>query len=273
MIVLGKKKKVAKYIVIALGLLLAYTFVEPHWIKKKTISIVSSEVPVHFQNTKIVFVSDIHHGPFLSLRRVKKVVGRVNSLEPDIILLGGDYVHRDSKYIEPCFRELKKLKAPFGVYGVLGNHDHWEDPKLTRQCMAEAGIHLIDNRSYWVEKDGERIKIGGVGDYYHDIQDLEPMISGATNEDFVILVTHNPDYVEKIRTNKVDLVFAGHTHGGQVTFFGLWAPLVPSKYGQKFRTGLISIADMKVIVSNGIGTITPPVRFFARPQIIVVVLK
>ena len=110
-----------------------------------------------------------------------------------------------------------------------------------------------------------------MGDYYYDIQDLEPTIAGTTKEDFVILVTHNPDYVEEISTNKVDLVFAGHTHGGQVTFFGLWAPLIPSQYGQKYRTGLLSVGEMRVIVTNGIGTITPPVRFFARPQIVVAV--
>lgn len=188
--------RVLKYIVIIAALLLAYTFIEPYWLKTKTYTIASPEVPACFQKTKIVFLSDIHHGPFFSVKRLRKLVEKVNRLEPDIILLGGDYVHRDPKYIAPCFRELSRLKAPLGVYGVLGNHDHWED-----------------------------------------------------------------------------LVFAGHTHGGQVTFFGLWAPLVPSQYGQKYRTGLISVGDIRVIVTNGIGTITPPVRFFARPQIIVAVLE
>ena len=194
---MGKKKCVVKYIVIALVLLLAYTFVEPHLITKKSIDIISPEIPIHFHNTRIVFVSDIHYGPFFSLKRVKKVLGKINSLNPDIVLLGGDYVHRDSKYIEPCFKELEELRATLGVYGVLGNHDHWEDPKLTRQCMAGAGILTIGNRSYWIEKGEEKIKVGGVGDYYQDTQDLEPTISDVTNGDFVILVTHNPDYVEK----------------------------------------------------------------------------
>jgi predicted MPP superfamily phosphohydrolase len=263
--------RVRKYIIIIIALLLAYTFIEPYWLKTKTYTIASPEVPASFQKTKIVFLSDIHHGPFFSVKRLRKLVEKVNRLGPDIILLGGDYVHRAPKYIAPCFRELSGLNAPLGVYGVLGNHDYWEDPELTRKCMTEAGIRLIDNRAHWVEKSGKRIKIGGVGDYYYDIQDLEPTIAGTTKEDFVILVTHNPDYVEEISTNKVDLVFAGHTHGGQVTFFGLWAPLIPSQYGQKYRTGLLSIGEMRVIVTNGIGTITPPVRFFARPQIVVAV--
>ena len=270
---MDKKKRIAIWIIIILGLLLIYTFIEPYWIEFKTITIESPEVPAQFQNTKIVFLTDIHHGPFFSVDRLGKLVNKVNNLEPDIILLGGDYVHIDSKYIEPCFQELSNLKATFGVFGVLGNHDHREGPELTRKYMTEAGIHLIDNKAYWIEKEGERIKIGGVGDYYFDKQYLEPAIFDTTKEDFVILVTHNPDYVEEINSNRIDLVFAGHTHGGQVTFFGLWAPLIPSSYGQRYRTGLINVGDIKVIVSNGIGTIFPPVRFFVRPQIIVVVLE
>ncbi|KPL21356.1 MAG: metallophosphoesterase, partial [Anaerolineae bacterium SM23_84] len=80
------------------------------------------------------------------------------------------------------------------------------------------------------------------------------------------------DYVDTLTTTAVDLVFSGHTHGGQVTFFGLWAPFVPSQYGQKYRTGVVSTARTTAIVSNGIGTIPPPVRFFARPEIVLVYL-
>jgi hypothetical protein len=197
----------------------------------------------------------------------------VNLEKPDIILLGGDYVHRDAKYIAPCFEELKKLKAPMGVYGVLGNHDHWEDAELTRKRMADAGIVLADNRGFWVAKNGERIKIGGVGDYWENVHMIDPTIADVQKTDFVILMSHNPDYAEKIVTDKVDLMLSGHTHGGQVTLFGFWAPRVPSRYGQRYRTGLLHLEKLDLIVSNGIGVVTPPVRFFARPQIVTVILR
>lgn len=261
------------YALIVLGLLLIYTLVEPHWLEQKIYTIASPEIPASFHNMKIVFLSDLHHGAFLSINRLKRVVEKVNRLAPDLVLLGGDYLYGSAKHLNPCFRELAKLKATFGVYGVLGNHEHRKGPDLARQCMAEAGIHLLDNRAYWLEKEGEKIKVGGVGDYYHDTPDLTPTVQDVTAADFVILVTHNPDYVEEMETDKIDLVFAGHTHGGQVTLFGLWAPLTHSRYGQKYRTGLVSRGKMSVIVSNGVGTIIPPVRFFARPQIIMVELK
>ncbi|MGQ9779848.1 MAG: metallophosphoesterase [Bacillota bacterium] len=255
--------------------LLVYVHVEPFWIAEKTVRIADTDVPAGFDGTRIVFISDIHHGPYFSRQRLKRLVQRINALKPDLILLGGDYIHRSPRFIRPCFAELAHLEAPLGVYGVLGNHDHWAGAAASREAMVNAGIRLLDNRGYWIFRGDQRIRIGGVGDFRTDTQDLRPVLSGVRADDFTILVSHNPDFVEEIGpfADRIDLVLSGHTHGGQVTFFGLWAPLVPSKYGQKYRTGIIDVAGMKVIVSNGIGTITPPVRFFARPQIVVVVLK
>ena len=262
-------KRIIRYFIVICIFLGIYVFLEPFFLEEKYIDFQSADVPPQFRGARIVFLTDIHHGPYFSQARLKKLVNRVNRLQPDVILLGGDYVHRSPDYIEPCFEELKALEATHGVYGVLGNHDHWENATLTRRCMKSAGVHLIDNAAYWIEKNGGRIKIGGVGDYLEDMQDIEPTVTDVKNDDFVVLVTHNPDFAEEMRTDKVDLVFAGHNHGGQVTFLGLRAPVLPSKHGQKYRTGIVDVAGTKVIVSNGIGTITPPVRFCARPQIVI----
>ena len=265
--------KILCYLTILMGLMLVYTFIEPYWLEIKTTDIVSEDIPEDFTGTKIVFISDIHHGPFFSRARLSRLVHKINSLKPDIVLLGGDYVHRDPKYIEPCFEELKGLEASLGKFGVLGNHDHWEGGELTLKNMGNAGIMALDNKAVWVNKGNSRIKIGGVGDFLEDDQDLTPSLEEVEDEDFVILLSHNPDFFEQIRTRKIDLVLSGHTHGGQVTFFGRWAPIIPSKYGQKYRTGIIENDYSKLIVTNGVGTITPPVRFFARPQINVIELR
>lgn len=107
------------------------------------------DVPSAFHGTRVVFVSDIHHGPYFSRDRVKNLVEKINALNPDIILLGGDYVHRSTKYIEPCFEELKKLNAT-AKFAVLGNHDHWENAEFTRECMKNAGIEILDNKVAWI---------------------------------------------------------------------------------------------------------------------------
>jgi len=270
---LSRMPKAAKVILCTLAavvLIAAYAFVEPYWLAVREVHVIDSDVPVAFEGTRIAFLTDIHHGPDFSLARVRRVVDMTNRLRPDIILLGGDYVHRDAKYIAPCFAELAELAAPLGKFGVLGNHDHWEGAALTSQKMIEAGIEWVNNRAVWVERDSQRIKIGGVGDFWEGSQDLAPTIEDASEGDFVILVSHHPDYVESMTTRKVDLVLCGHTHGGQVTLFGLWAPFVPSQYGQKYRSGVVETGLTKAIISNGIGTIGPAVRFFCRPEIVLV---
>jgi uncharacterized protein len=267
------RKTIGKYLLLFLAVLTLYAFIEPYWLQNMIYVIASRDVPPSFHNAKILLITDIHHGPYFSISRVRSLVSRVNAENPDIILLGGDYVHRSPKYIIPCFNELKNLRAPLGVYGVLGNHDHWENGELTKKMMDESGIIRIDNKASWIIREGEKIKIGGVGDYREDTQDLAPALEGVGKGDFVILLSHNPDYAEAFDSDKIDLLLSGHTHGGQVTLAGLWAPIVNSKYGQKYRTGLIKRGNTNMIVSNGVGTITPPVRLFARPQIVTIILK
>ncbi len=230
-------------------------------------------IPDAFSGFRIAFLTDIHHGPFFSRRRVAALVSQVNGLKPDLVLLGGDYIHRGSGYIEPCFRELGKIQAPCGVYGVLGNHDHWAGAGRVRAAMRADGIGLLDNAGVWLARGRARIRIGGVGDLTEDRQDEAAALGGAKKSDFVVLVSHNPDYAEALRSDKVDLMLSGHTHGGQVTLFGLYAPLLPTATGQKYRSGLVKAERCRVIVSNGIGTITPPVRFGAPAEIVLVILK
>lgn len=259
---------------VVVGLLVvAYMFLEPYWLTVREVTIHDPDVPLAFNGLRIAFLSDIHHGPYFSLARVRNAVDRTNQLHADIVLLGGDYVHRDAHYIAPCFAELARLQARLGIFGVLGNHDHWEDAALTRASMQRAGIHLLDNRAEWVTLDGQRIKLGGVGDLWEDEQDLTPTLADVTEGDMVILLSHHPDYAETLTTNLVDLVLSGHNHGGQVTLFGLWAPLLPSGTGQKYRTGTVHTGLTTVVISNGVGTVTPPLRFFARPEIILVRLE
>lgn len=251
-------------------LIVAYMFIEPYWIETKEVTIESDQIPAQFNGKKIVFMSDIHHGPFFDKNRVDNLVNQVNDLNPDLILLGGDYVSGDSNYIPTVFSSLAKLKAPLGVYAVLGNSDpqYW-----TLKTIPQSNMTYIGNKGAWIQLNGSRIRLGGVGDYKNGVQIQNATIKPVSTQDFVILLSHNPDYFPEVNKNKVDLVLSGHTHGGQLTFFGLWAPVVYSDYGNKYRTGIIKENNTTMIVNNGIGTVYAPVRFFARPQIYVITLK
>jgi len=277
-----RRRWIAAAIIIAAVLIAAsaYGYAETYHVEVKDYSFADPDVPAAFAGTRIVLVTDIHRGPFLSQERVRSLVDRVNALEPDMVVLGGDYVYKDTGYAESCFTELARLRAPLGVFAVLGNHDYGahEDerpgPADVIAAAADTGITLLRDAGVWVEEEGQRIRVGGVSDYDEGAPRLTPIIEGTREEDLVLLVSHNPDFAERLPAGTVDLVLSGHTHGGQVTFFGLWAPYIPSEYGQKYRTGVVTNDVTTVMVSNGIGTSTvPPVRLFARPQIVVITLQ
>lgn len=267
------KKRKKQILFSILGLLLLYALIEPYCIQTVVYNEINPNLPAEFDGKKIVFIADIHHKYFFSVKRIRALVNSINNMKPDVILLGGDYIVYSSSYAAPCFAELKNLHAPMGVYGVLGNHDYWEGKNIVLQEMKNAGISTLINDARWLKIGKGRIKIGGTGDYWEDKTDISPTVEGTTEKDTVILITHNPDFVELIKDKRIDLVLSGHTHGGQVTLFGLWAPFIPSANGNKYRTGVIKTDFTKVLVTNGVGSIGIPLRFFAPPQINVIYLR
>ena len=267
------KKILIGFFILLIMLGLYSWLIEPRLVGIKKITISSPDIPLGFDGCRIVFVSDIHHGPWFGIGRLRSVVEKINSLKPDLVLLGGDYSHRSDSYIGPAFETLAGIKAPLGVYGVMGNHDHWESKILTLQGMHKAGIGSCDNRSYLVYRGGHRIIIGGVGDLWTDCQRVDSTVRYARDEDFCILLSHNPDFMETLEDSRIDLVLSGHTHAGQISFFGLASPVLPSEYGQKYRYGLHLKNRTLYYITSGVGTITPPIRFSAPPEIVLLTLK
>jgi len=273
---MSKKSISAKKIFLLLVILTGfYFFIEPFWLNVHRIDIYSEEIPVGFDNKSIAFLSDIHCGPYFPISRVKGLVTTVNYLNPDLAVLTGDYIQYGEKYINDCFAELKNIQTRYGSYAVLGNHDIWSSGESIKQKIKENNITLLDNFALWLNIGEDKIKLGGVGDYLSDKQDLSFTLSNLKINDFSILLSHNPDYADELtpeELDRIDLMLSGHTHGGQVSLFGLWS-IYPSVYGKNIKTGIIRKNNMEIIVSKGIGTVTLPIRFFVRPEIIFITLK
>ena len=250
----------------------AYPFLEAKWCRVVQQTIAVPNLAGVFRGTRVALLTDIHHGPFVPLAYIRHVVEMTNALKPDLILLGGDYVSRSSQYIAPGVDTLTGLQASLGRYAVLGNHDHWESAPATRKALARAGIMLTDNTGFWIERDGARLRICGVGDLWCDRQYPAAAVGDATDRDAVIMLSHNPDFAEHLQDPRVGLVLSGHTHGGQVIVPGFGAPIVPSRYGQKYLHGLVQAPRCQVYVSRGVGTVSPPVRLFCRPEIALLTL-
>lgn len=255
---------------------IAYGLIEPYTQRIKRYKVYHPHVPESFGGLRVIFLADIHYGRTIKRASMLRLVERVNKMEPDVILLGGDYV-MDQQYIRPCFELLSHLKSAYGTYAVLGNHDVVEGCEETLCAMKKAGIHSLHNDAIWIGEE-ERIRIGGVGDLRTQTQDLEPTLRSVTAEDFVVLLTHNPRYVYQLKADMpIDLVLAGHTHGGQFAPLKYLRRVTPGVV--KRRTGLEFLAgrkrrdQMDVIVSNGIGTAKFPLRVATSPEIVEIILE
>lgn len=255
-----------------------YPFLEAKWCRVMRQIIPLPNLPASFRGTTIALLADIHHGPFVPLAYIRHVVALTNSLQADIVVLVGDYVHRHDHYIAPGIEELGKLQGALGRFAVRGNHDnqnyhgaHNFRP-LSRAALADAKLPDLNNSGVWIERGSARLRICGVGDLWTDRQDLRTALGDATERDAVVLLSHNPDFVETIRDCRVGLVLSGHTHGGQIVLPGYGAPVVPSRYGQKYLYGLVQGPSCPVFVTRGVGTVTPPVRFNCRPEVVLITL-
>jgi uncharacterized protein len=255
-----------------------YPVLEAKWCRLTRQIIQLPKLPKPFHGTTIAVLADIHHGPFVPVSYIRHVVTMTNAMRPDIIALVGDYVHRNTHYIAPGMDELRKLQPRVGCFAVRGNHDNRDYHgnnnfrSLSEAALAEAKIPDLNNRGIWLERRGTRLRIGGVGDLWTDRQDLDAALGETTNDDAAIVLSHNPDFVEQIEDRRVGLVLSGHTHGGQVVVPGVGAPIVPSRYGQKYLHGLVQGPCCRVFVSRGVGTVSPPIRFLCRPEIVLITL-
>lgn len=241
----------------------------------------SIDIPESFDGYRIAFASDFHLKSKFKYRQLHGTVKALQAIAPDILLLGGDY-QEGCEYVEPLFTELGRVNTPDGIYAVLGNNDYERCTELICSEMQKQGINLLEDATATIHKGNDSIVLWGAnayaGHYPSAIQKGDIAQNSQTRiiepTDFVILLTHTPDYVEDADISGVDLALAGHTHGGQVTFFGLYAPVTASKYGKRFRTGLrYNSQDIPVIISGGLGTSRYPIRFCAPTDIIVVTLR
>jgi hypothetical protein len=254
-----------------MAVFIGYAAFEAGWTEITETIVHGKNVPPEFIGKRIVFVADIHCGEGFPVARMGALIEQLNSLNADIVIFGGDYVSRNGEDTKACFAKLAGIKAPLGKYGVLGNHDIEAGKKETISAMENAGITLLFNNNRRITIGGGQITVAGTDETWYGLPDGMKAMEGAT--DFTIYTTHDPSYFEKYQNDKAKLLLAGHTHGGQITFFGIPFSWLVHRHKYRYEKGIYEESGRTVIVTNGIGATILPLRFFARPQINVIILE
>lgn len=261
-----KYMKLTILILIFLALGIYSVFIEPNRLVITHYTIPNQEL----HGIKIAFPSDIHIRPHQG-KKLARIVKLVNEQKPDIILSAGDFVSghtkRSTMPIEDIAKGLSKMKSKYGIYTVLGNHDGWYGNARITKALEQNGISVLENENLKLNINGKTVYLAGVEDMMTGNPDIEKALNNTKAP--TILLSHTPDIFPLIEEN-VDLVLAGHTHGGQIRIPLIGPIFTASRYHDKYAKGLIEENGQKMIVSTGIGESILPIRFNCPPEIVII---
>lgn len=253
------------------GATVGYGFYEASQIRIRRQSIVVPNLPRGFDGTVVAVLTDLHHGPFVSLDFVRRAVALANSLSPDLFALLGDFAHKGThthEQLPPCMSELANLSAPLGTFAVPGNHDMGKGGAIYREVMAATPqVADLTNRAVPITRNGETLWVAGVDDLWWGKPDLAAALRHVPPGAATLLLCHNPDFAELSPDPRVGLMLSGHTHGGQAYLPGIGAVWLPSRYGSKYCSGLVRGPASQVFVSRGLGEAGVPLRLNCPPEI------
>ena len=253
--------------------------VKAFWLEPRSLVITRADIaapswPAAAPPLRLALLADIQAaGPHVTAERVAAIVAQVNALEPDIIVLLGDYVslmRASTSHVPPkaTAAVLAKLQAPLGVHAVLGSNDLWLDGRYLRRLLEDFGIKVYENEARALDAgDGRRFWIAGLADLSSHAVDLPGTLAQVTDDAPVILLSHSPDVFPEV-PERVALTLAGHTHGGQINLPWLGRLLVPSRFGQRYAYGHIIEGGRQLYVSSGIGNEILPARYGVPPEIV-----
>lgn len=267
-----KRNIIIVFILCTLSLLVYASFIEPNLLTVHSVNIQTNDA---LKPCKIVLFTDTHFGRLYDDQKVEAIVGKINELNPDIVVFGGDLIDnykRDEEIIDIIYlsTELAKIEATIGKYAVWGNHDYGGGAeRVYEQIMVNGGFEMLKNESRSLNEYG--IEVMGYDDYLMGWSD--PSVYDIKSDKFNLLISHEPYVSKLIHTTTESLMLAGHTHGGQVAIPFLRQQVLPAGSGG-FVKGLYSTSDIgstssvQLYISSGIGMTIFPVRFLNVPEIV-----
>lgn len=248
--------------------------IERHWLDVRKISISLTRLPRSFSGLRILLLSDIHLGFFYHPKNFSNVVDIINKLEPNVICLTGDFVDLRTSIntLKPAISLLSRLKASFGKYAVLGNHDYRAGAENVNRVLECGGFRVLINEHHVLKQENDRLYLIGIDDIIEGKPNMSKAIEGIPENACKILMVHEPDSADYMCKFPIDLQLSGHSHGGQIClpFVG---PIITTTLGGKYHTGLYKVGELTLYTNKGVGTTILPLRFLCRPEITFITLE
>lgn len=246
--------------------------VAPKRVRRPTIRIQVSGLPRGFEGLRIAHLSDLHVGPFLSEARLCRLMEKVQTMNPELVVVTGDIVNSRPAEAVLAARALASLRAPLGVFAILGNHDRFIDGDRVEQHLRDAGIRVLSNEGLVLERGGDRLWLCGVDDSWTGRSDFDAAMRDRPAGMPTLLLAHDPDHFPEAARRGVALTLSGHTHGGQLAVPFL-KQVATARAVTRFVAGQYRIGQSRLFVSRGSGVVVPPIRIGAPPEIPLLVLE
>ena len=276
----GKKLRIlfAAIVLLIAGMVFWGFLIEPGRLVVREHTIRIDNWPQQLDGLRIAVLSDIHADNwFVDDKKMRTIVERTNQLQPELIVILGDYMSsngRVTRRVEPerFGAILKDLRAPLGVYSVLGNHDWWYSGIQVRRGLEKNGIQVLENEVIHFDLRGTQLWLVGLADLWTRRQAIADTVAMVPEGAPVIALTHNPDIFPDL-PQRVPLLLAGHTHGGQVRLPLIGSVVESSDFGDRYVRGHVFENNHHLFVTTGIGTSIVPVRFGVPPEIVLLTIK
>ena len=237
----------------------------------RSYTVESERLPESFNGVRVAFVSDLHFPSKFTPKRLRKLVRKIEDIGVEILAFGGDYVP-SAQNVEPLFSAFSSLETAYGKYAVAGNHDYKLYDTL-RVAAQRNGIAMLADEAAFIAAGFDTICIAGVYNSFRSTASNKALVEALPIDLFTLMLAHSPDFAQDASV-ECDLVLSGHTHGGQVTLFGLYTPVKNTKYGTRFLHGRnLTDKGVTVITTNGVGTSRRKVRFLVPSEVVVVTLR